>query len=57
MKDDQPVVPRQPQVALDTRAKLQGGSEGDQAIFGKAGAVVKAAVRESLLAGIERISP
>ena len=49
------VVGGQPQVAFDAGAELQRGGEGDQAVFGKRGAMVQPAMREPLSTGIERI--
>ena len=43
------------QVALDPGAELERGGEGEQAVFGKPGAMVQPAVREPRGAGIERI--
>ena len=55
MEHDDLVVGRQPEIAFDARADLERGGEREQAVFGKSGAIVQAAVREPLRAGIERI--
>jgi len=57
MKDDDLVVCREPQIALDAGAELKGCSEGEQAILGKAWAVMKPSMSEAHRARIEGISP
>ena len=56
MEDEDLVVGGQPQVAFDARADFERGGEGDQAVLGKARAIVQAPVGEALRARIERIS-
>jgi hypothetical protein len=56
VEDDDTVVGRKPQVALDTRAELQRGGKCDQAVFGKSGTGMEATVREALGTGVERIT-
>jgi hypothetical protein len=55
VEDEDPIVGRQPEVAFNSGAELQGGCESEQAVFGETGAIVQAAVREPRWAGIERI--
>jgi hypothetical protein len=57
VKNDDPIVSRQPKVALDPGAELERRCECNETILGKAGAVVKPAVRKSGRPRIERIRP
>ena len=55
VEDDELVIRGQPQVALDARAKLKRRSECDQAILGKSGAIMDAAMGETPRTGVERV--
>jgi len=55
MKDDDLVVRSQSQIALDARAKPERGSERDQAVLGKARAVMETAVGEPPRAWVQRV--
>ena len=55
MKNDDSIISGQPHVALDSGTGFKRGGEGDQAVLGKARAIVQPAVREAPRARIERI--
>jgi hypothetical protein len=57
VEDDDLIVRRQPKIAFDSRAFFERRSEGDQAVLGKRGARVQAAMRKSGRTGFERIRP
>jgi hypothetical protein len=55
MEDDDLAVGGEPEVALDSGAHLEGSGESDDAVLGKARAIVQPAMREPRGPGIERI--
>lgn len=55
MENDDLIICREPQVALNARAHFKRGGERDKAIFGKTRSVMQAPVRETGRPGIERI--
>lgn len=55
MENDDLIICRKPQVALNARAHFKRGGERDKAIFGKTRSVMQAPVRETGRPGIERI--
>jgi hypothetical protein len=57
VEDDDLIVCREPKIAFDARAFFKRGGEGDQAVLGKRGARVQAAMRKSGRTGVERIRP
>ena len=57
MEDDQLVVSREPQVALDAGAQLERGLECAQCVFGNGWTTMQPAMREPARAGIQRIRP
>ena len=57
MEHDNSVVRGEPDVAFDSGARFERGSEGDQAVLWKARAIVQAAVGEPLRTWVERIRP
>jgi len=57
VENDYVPVRGQPEIALNSGAKLQRSGEGEQAVLGEAGAIVEAAVRKPLGARVERIRP
>ena len=56
MKDNDPVVGCEPQVAFDPGVSLERRGEGEQAVLGESRAVVKAAMGEPGRAGPKGIS-
>jgi hypothetical protein len=55
VEDDGAVIGSQPEIAFNSGAQFQCRSEGGQAVFGKARAVMQAAVCETRSAGVEWI--
>ena len=55
MEDDDLIVGRQPQIAFDTRAKLERGGKRKETVFRKTCPVMQAPVSEALGPRIERV--
>ena len=57
MKDEDPVVGGEPQVAFDPGAEFDGGGEGGKAVLRGTSIKVQAPVREPPGTRVERIRP